>query len=78
MVCGVPVPQPGIKPAPTALEAQSPNHCTARQVPLLQPVNLIGMPDFYVKSPNLYLRFSHSVKSPCEQNKTRSVADDVP
>ena len=26
------VPQPGIKPVPPAVEALSPNHCTAREV----------------------------------------------
>ena len=27
------VPQPGIKPGPPAVEAQSPNHCTIREFP---------------------------------------------
>ena len=31
--CGILVPQPGIKPAPPAVEAQSLNHWTAREVP---------------------------------------------
>ena len=30
--CGILVPQPGIKPTPPALEAQSLNHWTAREV----------------------------------------------
>ena len=32
--CGILVPQPGIEPAPPAVEAQSPNHWTAREVPI--------------------------------------------
>ena len=32
--CGILVPWPGIKPVPPALEAQSLNHWTAREVPL--------------------------------------------
>ena len=31
--CGILVPQPGIKPAPPALEAQSLNHWTTREIP---------------------------------------------
>ena len=31
--CGVLVPQPGIDLQPLALEAWSPNHCTAREIP---------------------------------------------
>ena len=31
--CGILVPRPGIEPAPLALEAQSLNHWTAREVP---------------------------------------------
>ena len=30
--CGILVPQPRIEPTPRALEAQSPNHWTAREV----------------------------------------------
>ena len=33
MACGVLVPRPGIEPAPPAVEAQSLNHWTAREVP---------------------------------------------
>ena len=33
MACGILVPQPGIKPTPPAVEAQSRNHWTAREVP---------------------------------------------
>ena len=33
MACGILVPLPGIKPIPPAVEAQSPNHWTAREVP---------------------------------------------
>ena len=33
MACGILVPQPGIEPMPPALEAQSFNHWTAREVP---------------------------------------------
>ena len=32
-VCGLLVPQPGIKPMPPAVEAQFPNHWTSREVP---------------------------------------------
>ena len=38
--CGILVPQPGIEPVPPAVEAQSLNHWTAREVPLF--------PDFKV------------------------------
>ena len=41
--CGIFVPQPGIEPTPLALEAQSLNHWTAREVPgqpvFFQPIN---------------------------------------
>ena len=33
MVCGILVPWQGIEPVPPAVEAQSPNHWTAREVP---------------------------------------------
>ena len=33
--CGILVPQPGIEPVPPALEAQSLNHWTAREVPIV-------------------------------------------
>ena len=33
--CRILVPQPGIKPTPPAVETQSPNHCTTREVPSL-------------------------------------------
>ena len=33
-VCGILVPGPGIKPMPTAVEAQSLNHWTTREVPV--------------------------------------------
>ena len=33
MACSILVPQPGIKPVPPALEAQSLNHWTTREVP---------------------------------------------
>ena len=33
VACGILVPQPGIKPVPSALGAQSLNHWTAREVP---------------------------------------------
>ena len=35
MACGILVPQPGIKPGPTAGEAQSLNHYTTREVPTI-------------------------------------------
>ena len=31
--CGILVPRPGIKPVPSAVEAQSPNHWTTREFP---------------------------------------------
>ena len=31
MACGILVPWPGIKPAPPAMEVQSPNHWTTRE-----------------------------------------------
>ena len=34
--CGVLAPQPGIEPVPPALEVQSPNHWTSREVPRLE------------------------------------------
>ena len=33
MACGILVPQPGIKPVPPAVEVQSLNNWTAREVP---------------------------------------------
>ena len=33
--CGIPVPRPGIKPVPPAVEAQSLNHWTTKEVPSL-------------------------------------------
>ena len=36
MACGILVPWPGIKPVPPAMEAQSLNHWTDREVPLMQ------------------------------------------
>ena len=33
--CGILVPQPGIEPGPSAVKALSPNHWTARELPLL-------------------------------------------
>ena len=35
VACGILVPQPGIEPASPALEVRSPNHWTAKEVPLL-------------------------------------------
>ena len=32
---GILVPQPGIKPVPSAVKAQSPNHWTAREFPII-------------------------------------------
>ena len=34
MACGILVPRPGIKPAPSAVKAQGPNHWTAREIPV--------------------------------------------
>ena len=33
--CGIPVPRPGTKPGPPAVEAQSNNHWTAREFPTI-------------------------------------------
>ena len=33
MACGILVPQPGIKPVPTTVQAQSLNHWTTQEVP---------------------------------------------
>ena len=33
VACEILVPQPGIEPLPPAVEAQSPNHWTARELP---------------------------------------------
>ena len=33
--CGILVPQSGIEPMPLAMEAQSPNHWTARELPVV-------------------------------------------
>ena len=51
--CGMLVPQPGVEPAPPAVEAQSLNHWTTREVPpqgvfvdkLLLPHKLSAMPN---------------------------------
>ena len=34
VACGILVPRPGIKPVPPAVEAQSLNHWTSREVPI--------------------------------------------
>ena len=34
MACGILVPRPGIEPRPSAVRVQSPNHWTAREVPV--------------------------------------------
>ena len=39
MACGILVPRPGIKPIPPAVEAQSLNHWTAREVPSICHLN---------------------------------------
>ena len=47
---GVLVPQPGIKPVPPAVEAQSPNHWTTREVPLIIILVVINLKNgFQVK-----------------------------
>ena len=37
--CGILVPQPGIKPGPSAVKAQSPNHWTTREFPKIVNCN---------------------------------------
>ena len=39
--CEILVPQPGIEPLPPAVEAQSPNHWTAREVPIFLTLSLV-------------------------------------
>ena len=42
VACGIPVPRPGVKPKPPAVEAQSLNHWTAREFPSLpQPLKTL-------------------------------------
>ena len=41
MACGILVPRPGIEPSPPALEAQSVNHWTAREVPIFHFLTLL-------------------------------------
>ena len=47
LACGILVPQPGIEPVPRAVEAPSPNHWTAREVPKTQCflVNIVSNGD---------------------------------
>ena len=54
MDCGILVPWPGIKPMAPAVEVQSPNHCTIREVSLN---SIFYLPFFTVKSlvPNIYI-----------------------
>ena len=42
--CGILVPRPGIEPVPLAVEAQSPNHWTAREF----PIELLLVSKFYL------------------------------
>ena len=53
MACEILVPQPGIEPGPSAVEAQSSNHWTAREF-------LIRIFRDFVKTliPGFYLRFT--------------------
>ena len=44
MACGISVPRPGIEPGPPAVEAQSPNHWTAREFPDLPSLELTSDP----------------------------------
>ena len=41
MVCGILVPQPGIEPEPPALEAQSLNHGSTKEVPRISLLRLV-------------------------------------
>ena len=43
MACGIVVPRPGIEPTPLAVEAQSLNHWTAREVPDLHSFYLMSI-----------------------------------
>ena len=47
MACGILVPGPGIEPAPPAVEAQSLNHWTAREVSHLFIVNTLPILFFF-------------------------------
>ena len=42
VACGILVPQPGIEPVPPALGAQSLNHGTAREVPMVEFLDAIS------------------------------------
>ena len=44
VACGILVPRPGIVPMPPAVEAQSPNHWTAREFPETQYFFLTNLP----------------------------------
>ena len=46
--CRILAPQPGIKPVPPAVEAQSPNHWTAREVPIRLFIFLFLLESYWV------------------------------
>ena len=43
VACGLIAPQPEIEPVPPALEAQSPNHCTAKNSPNFNFLNAFSV-----------------------------------
>ena len=44
MACGTLVPQPGVEPVPPAVQGQSPDHWTAREVPVATHLVLTPTP----------------------------------
>ena len=56
VACGSPVPQPGIKPTPPAMEAQSLSNWTTREVPkLFQILNIVNLLNTYLFIYLIYL-----------------------
>ena len=59
MVCRILVPQPGIKPMPPAMRAQSLNHWTTREVPSVyfEMISLLLSQTVQMKPPQLVKTF---------------------
>ena len=76
--CGILVPQPGIEPRPLAVEAQSPNHWTAGEVPLVSLLiclffstsKLLSFSSFSFKNPNFGLKWMISKFLSCLDSYT--------
>ena len=60
MACGILVPWPGIEPAPLAVEAQSLNHFTAREVP--QTVEFLKRWEYQTSLPASWETCMHAKK----------------